>query len=642
MFVKNHKLAQIILVFAGIITCLFTIFYDQLRGKSSISFGALQWIGLIAGILLIVVGVFLRSQNFQNFLSKIIRFFIEEIPSIDLPKQKQWVIDLGTILIFLLIAIAFFCGRWKGANPVVDLGSDAANVATYAAVLDHPQNFSNDFLYYSKSNFSYYVSFHLPYLRLASKVFGGYGLAYLSLLIPVIFIQLTGFYTFGKVFYKNRFWAFLLAFLSLIIIYTESSDYWGIYKDPQPRMLFAALLPWLLTLAYQSLSKPKLRYACMVLIGLMLYVHPVSAPGVAFAIWLAFLLLKPDGKKIGTHLAELLGLGLIFVAMAIPFSLIYLNSRDIAPTGVSYETALTTFQSTNLAMFNIKATLLGLFKNLSVTFLLPLALIGWLVSWFMFAKKQEVKLLLFWIFGILLVGVGITLLEPLIDSKMKVLPVLLQLNRDLRYLIPLLEISVLFPLAQLFTSIKATSRLKILVKALVAIIGIALVAVLVTGYKNVTQDVLDMKGYAQQAVRCWGKGILLCPKTHSLDQTQTLEYISEKTATDASFISIPPINMSKVIRYQGLRSISFEIVNVKNFLNVDITKYLEMSAKADEWENIQTIKESRSRFKANLEFASEIGADYAVVSSKDAIEMAAGSYPIVFASGGYAIIDLNQ
>jgi hypothetical protein len=554
--------------------------------------------------------------------------------------KYRWIIDLVILMLFLVIAIAFFAGRWKGASPVLNLGSDAANVATYAAVLDHPDNFAKDLLYNNTNNFSYYVSFHIPYLRTFANAMGGYGLAYLSLLIPIIFIQAAGFYLFGKRLFKNRFFALLLAGLSLVLLYTESSDYWGIYKDPQPRMLFGAFLPWLLWLAYASLKRPVLRYWTMAFVGMMLYLHPLSAPGVAFAVWLGFLLNKPSEKTKGRHLLEMLALGLVFIAAAIPFTITYINSRDLAPAGVDYATALEAFKTKGMAMFELGNTLLELLRIITFTLLLPLSLAAWAVGWFKLALKTEVKLLLTWVLGLLFVGSGITLIEAAIDARMEIMPVLLQLNRDLRYVVPLMEISVLLPLAIIANRIKTTNWKGIIQKSVMMILGAGLVAILVFSFRTQTKDKLDLKGYAQQAIKCWTGGTFFCPDSTNNDLKETLAFISEQTNSDAGFISIPPVKMSRLIRYQGLRSVVFESADIKTLLTSNMSAYFAIQSQVEVWNNIGGISDEAERFAAYLDFASANQADYAVVSADDAANYLPDTYNVVFTSGEYAIVKI--
>lgn len=637
---RRSRIIQLILLSSGLFILLSAIFYDLLRGKHAINFGRLQWLTLIFGLILILIGLAWQTREMKGIGIKVKECFSKVISSASHHQHHSWIFDFFVIATFALIAVAFFFGRWKGAVPVIDLGSDAANVATFAAVLDNPQNFVNDFIFNKTSNFRFYVSLYLPYLQFFSKLLGGYGIAYLSLLVPIIFIQLVGFYFFGKVLFKTRFWSLLLAILSLFIIYTGSSDYWGVYKDPQPRMLFGALFPWLLTLAYLSFKKPKLRIATMILIGFMLYIHPVSTPATAFAIWLGFFFNRPDKKRFVIHLLEMFALGLIFIALAIPFSLTYISSRNLSPSVIDYSTSLALFKTYDLAMFDIIGTVQIFLKSLTVTWLLPIAAIFWVIGRQKTKYRFEMNLFLIWTIGLLVVSVGVTIIESVLDTKLQVLPVLLELNRDLRYIVPLLESIIVLALAGISNAIQLTTWSKVLQKGLISIAGISIIILLAVGYKSVTEDILDMHGYAQQAFSCWFQGEVFCPDPSPQDRQKVLSYILNDTEINASFVSIPPTNLSKLIRYQGLRSVAFDIDDTKTFIAVDMAKYLSLNPQIEHWQQIQTMPDDGLRFQAFLDFAKASGANYAVVSAYNVQDFGVGSFSVIYSSGFYAIIKL--
>jgi len=638
----NQRIVKLFFIVLGFILTLIGLFFDLVNGKGHISLGPLQLASLSVGLVALFTGIAWGTVWGKQIKINIQRFFAREVNCPKRDPKRYWVFDVIFYAIFLFIALAFFVGRWKGIVPVVDLGSDAANVATFAAVLDHPENFLNDFVYYDTGNFKFYVSFHILYLRIVSNIFNDYGLAYLSLIIPIIFIHSVGFYVLGKKLFKNRFFAFLLAILSLIIVYTESSDYWGIYRDPQPRMLFAAFLPWLLLVAFSCLKRPVLRYLTMAIIGLLVYFHPNSAPGIAFAIWLGFLFTKPQGKKVGVHLLEMLGIGLIFFMAAIPFMTAYMGSRDLILSGMDYDTALVEFKTLGMAMFRLGETLLRLLKIFISTLLLPLAVIAWFVGWLKLEQKTEIKLIVIWILGLLFVGCGIPFLEAFIDEKLQIMPVLLDLNRNLRYIVPLLEISILLPLAGYANRIQIKNRKGVMIKCLVTFLSLGIVIILCMGFRKVTKDMLGLQEYAQQAVTCWMQGNFFCEDTTGSDEQELLAYIRENTNIDDGFISIPPLNLktSRQIRYQGLRSIVFEISDDGVFLASNMTEYFAIKPDISQWETIETIKDDEERFLAYLDFADEHGADYAVVSSTDARHYIANQYSVVFTSGDYAIIEM--
>jgi hypothetical protein len=549
-------------------------------------------------------------------------------------------IDVVVHLLFLSIAFAFFIGRWNGVLPVANLGSDGANVATFAAVLDHPANFANDFVYYTTRSFGYYVSVYIPLVQFIENFTHDYGLAYLIMAVPIIFSHLSGFYFLGKRVYRNRFWAFLLAMLSIVLIYAESSDYWGVYKDPQPRMLFGAVLPWVLSLAFVSIRNFKLRPWTMVVIGLLFYVHPLSAPSIAFAVWLGYAIYKPDGHSIGKHALTLFSQGIILIIMAIPFIFMYLNARDINPGASDYAAIQGFLQTSSMGMYRLWSVLQNYGRILFSSLLLPTALIGWLVARFVYKQKQITRMMLIWMVAIFLVSFGITIIESLIDKQANILPIFVQLNRSLRYIIPLLEVLAFLPFALFTNSLALKTRRDLLSAIAVHGLGLALMALFCFRFYAVTKDVLDIKFFAQKAAVCWTQGNFFCPAAKNEGTANLLDYVANDTAVEATFVSVPPANISKVIRYQGLRSIAFESRDLGTLSSTDVSKALYWKDFVTLWKANAEIDDAQAKLDGYLALAAEMGADYAVVSS-ETIQGLQVPGEIVFSSDDYSLVLLN-
>jgi hypothetical protein len=634
-----QKRVRVFLGFIGIAILFLSVFFDLLTGKP-ISIGFVQIFGILFGLILAAICYF---WNFP-FFKRISTIFSKDMEIKESPPSKKAatgkVIDILVVILFLAIAFAFFIGRWKGLLPVFNLGSDGANVATYAAVLDHPANFANDFVYYTTRSFGFYISIYIPLVQFIGKFTHDYGLAYLIMAVPIIFSHLAGFYFLGKRIYRNRFWAFLLAMLSIVLIFAESSDYWGVYKDPQPRMLFGAVLPWILSLALASIKNIKLRPWTMIVLGLLFYVHPVSAPCIAFAVWLSYVFFKPAGKKVGRHTLDLLLQGLLMVAVTVPFIYLYLHSRDISAQGVDFSTATQLVQSSNLGMYRIYEVLGNFVKILTSSLLLPVALIGLLLAKYVFKQKDIVRIFLIWIVAIFLVSFGITIIESLIDKQANILPIFVQLNRSLRYIIPLLEVLVFLPFALFTNSLTLKTRRDLLSSAAVHLLGLALMALFCFRFYAVTKDVLDIKFFAQKAVVCWSQGNFFCPAAKDEGTADLLDYIANDTALEATFVSIPPANISKTIRYQGLRSVAFESRDLGTLSSTDVSRALYWKDFVTRWQATAEIDDAQARLDGYLALAAGIDADYAVVSN-EAIQGLQIPGEIVFSSDSYSLILLN-
>ena len=620
----------------GMLFFVFGLFYDFILVNSVIAFGKKQIFLIGIGLLLLTFSLLIKKEIFSPQWKNSKNWLVLQLKRINLQLSRH--LDLLVILFFVFIGICFFFGRWQGNLPVVHIGTDAANVATYSAVTYHPQNFTADFIYGDKQNFSYYVSIYIPLLQILSSIMGGYGIAYLSLLIPIIVLHGTGFYYLGKALYQKRFWAFLLAISSLIIIYTESSDYWGIYQDPQPRMLFGAVFPWSLLLAYQSLSNPKLRFLTILLLGAMLYINPVSIPGVAFSIWLGFLVFKPREKKTLRHLTEVLGFGLLFASMAIPFAMIYLQSRTIIPTSVDYSEAISYFAASNMGMFSLKETLLGFLKTMTNTFLLPLGVISGVLAYVFTIKKREVLLISIWIFGLVLIGGGLTWLGNTIAKATQTMPILLQMNRDLRYVVPLLEIILFLPLAYASKQIKGSRSIDTSKMISLKILGIVILFILTSSFYTVTKEKLDVKMYTQKTITCLTTKKLFCSPMQNKHLVELLEYVRNETQENENFITYPSIDIRRQIRYQGLRSIAFDINDINALRIVDPGKALAFRDLIDSWETIENVQDKKQQETLFIQFARELKADYAIMLTPVNAEFV---NEVVYSNETYSIIRLS-
>ena len=122
-----------------------------------------------------------------------------------------------------------------------------------------------------------------------------------------------------------RSYATLLALMSLRKV-DLTIDYIGSFHDVEPRFLFQAFLPWLLASVIRLGDRPSLWPMIMAGAGLLIYVHPVSAPSVAFATWLGLWAYRVE--TIPVALLRLIVAGVVFLLVSAPFLWVYLKSRE--------------------------------------------------------------------------------------------------------------------------------------------------------------------------------------------------------------------------------------------------------------------------------------------------------------------------
>jgi hypothetical protein len=555
-------------------------------------------------------------------------------------KSWNWC-DGFIILFFFLLAILFFLGRWNGLTPFSDLHSDAAYLSAYAASLDHPEAFTGDSLFNSPGNFGYYTSLQVPLIRLLTKITGGYGLSYILLMIPYVFFQLTGFYFLGKLLYRSRYFSLLLAVTTIFIIYTQAGDYWGIWYDPQPRMMFQAFFPWLLLLVILSLTRPRFRWLVMIATGLLIYVHPVSTPAIAFSAWLGYLIFKPTGVTWKHHLIDQFLYALIFVLMTIPFVYQYSNNRDLtSASSVDYEAARAFLERIFPSTFQIRFTFSS-FLLAGLTYsLIPLAYLGSTQVFRHPEERQRLGLILLWVAGLLIISVGLSSFEIFIESKLHQLPILLDLIRGLRYVIPLLEILVFWPLALSWNNAGLAADLGAVRRFGLAGLALGIIVIFSLMFpKSFTDQFPGFRfpDHRLKTLECLAGGKVVCPRKELQDESEMIEYIRSNVEKNIAVISIPPLYLGGAVRFQALHSVAFDPNDLTRLAPGNISRAMEMEKDMKEWSQIDRLP-GEEKMEKYLDFGRRKQAGIAVIRNPVPEWLNAN---IVFSNQTYSLIRLE-
>jgi hypothetical protein len=545
---------------------------------------------------------------------------------------RDWLI----LFLFLGFTLLFFLGRWNGLTPFIDLDQDAEIVNSYAASLDNPGMFTGDPLFADPSNFGYYVSFQVPLVRFLKTLVGDYGTAYIALLIPFLLLQLTGFYVFGRVLFRGRLFPFLLAILSTFLINTRSWDYWGVFNDPQPRMMIQSLLPWVLSLVILSINHSRLRWLVFACLGIMIYIHPVSIPAIAFAIWFGYLCVKPKDSRWGPHFLQMVGFGMVFLLFTIPFFWKYLGNREITEAiNLDYQTAISFLKGIFPGTFELRLTQAQMIAGVLQSGLVLAAYVG-AVMIFRFSRERErFWMVMAWIAGILIVSIVFNSLEQQIEYRLQILPVLMQLNRGLRYTVPLMEVLALWPLALLWERADEIKDLKIVYKAISALAGVLLLIIFSIRFPATFET--PIPDYRFSALRCMATGRLVCPDPHLLDQTDMVDYIRIKTPQESLFLSIPPLDMGGAIRYEALRPLAFDQKDMLRLSLSNVAGAMALQPFNISWEEIILMPEE-DQLAAFLEFAALRNADFIVAQNPIPDWLVAR---ILYANNSLSLLDLR-
>lgn len=528
-------------------------------------------------------------------------------------KVNRW--DWLSAVVFLAFAGIYFLGKLQANYPIVILGGDGGNIASYAAALDHPGWFQADPALGASNNIGIYATIHIPLIRALYRLTGDYGLAYAWLVLPQTFLQLLGFYTLGRVLFRKRLWAILLAFLTaMTVINIGLGEIWGVLQDALPRVTFQSLLPFLLALTLVWKDRPARWPWLMLFAGLLVYVHPISAPAWGLAIWLSLWLLQPKSWSWKRRSLVMLGLGVLFLLVLTPYALNYLSYRG-RDQGADYTTVMTILQAYSPAnLLNVPAALAGFLWNSTKSLLLPLALVGFVATWLL--KKNDrtlVKVVLLWMAGLFVASVIIPFAEQLIEARLHILPFETELVRCIRYFVPLLLVFWIWPLAE-WTPRQANPI------ARRSAIAVAIVLVGFWGATNrpAVRDIF-------QTFVCFSRARLVCPAPGPLNdliltlrtQTQPGEGVLVYNQ-DTAFVS-----QSLSVRYAALRPLVYTLRDSGLLGYSNRSALAGWLATTQQMDSLRALTDPQARLDGLMPLARRLGADYLVVDFSVTPEMLA-------------------
>ncbi len=463
---------------------------------------------------------------------------LQEKTESDLSELSSWSLADNVIVVGIMLFSVFYCIALLTLLPFDQIqGGDAANIAGFAAGWDYPENFYGDGLLSNPDNFRFYATVHIPVLQFLAPLTGGYGSAFSSLLGLHVFLQSFGFYILGKLLFQNKYWAVLLVVLNLMPVWFNLGEFWGAYPNAIPRFSFQALLPFLLAAVYYWRLTPKAWPWVMAFAGLLVYAHPVSAPGWAFAVWLSLWLFLPKAYTLPRKVAYMGFIGLICTAVVLPFLIHYLANHEhgaVENQRQVYEIMKGRFLEGYL---ELPTAVKQFFLILHKKYLLVLSVIGSSITLVLHRSRRDVLLVLLWIVGLLIFNVCLPILGHTIAEMRGEIPAQIDLIRGIRYLVPLMLLFCIWPLVELSHRFKAY-HFKI------SAIGAILVSIWVYWHPI---------GFFPKAVGCWQQGDFQC-FTDRIHGTAELLDALPGGVPPASPIFVAPSAMdtSLAIRYHSL------------------------------------------------------------------------------------------
>jgi hypothetical protein len=298
-----------------------------------------------------------------------------------------------------------------------------------------------------------------------------------------------------------------------------------------------------------------------------------------------------------------------------------------------YTTVMTVLQTYSPSdLLNAPAALGSFLWNMTLSLLLPVALVGFVVTWLI--KKDDhtqVKVVLLWVAGIFIISILVPSVERMVEQWLHILPLETELVRCLRYFVPLMLLFWLWPLAEL------TPRL-VNLQARRAIIGLGIV---LFGFWAATNrpDVSAML----RVITCISKARLICVSNRPIDELLATLRTQTQPGEGVLFFNQDPVNTSQTlsVRYAALRPM------VYTERDSGILGYADRSAlpawltTTEQWESLRAITNPQERLDGLVSLAARLKADYLVIDFKVAPEILA-SLPVtvVMQNDGYILLKL--
>lgn len=503
------------------------------------------WRLVAPGIKQLVSGLRRLIESNDGWVEKKLTPFLH----LSAPRSLHWPVDyqlpdLVAILFFLLLAAIYQLSVSRHGFPNVILGGDAANIASFAAGRAFPALFSGDAILGNLNNIGLYVTVHLPITIWLEKLLGNFGLAYSVLLFPHVFLQFFAYYLLGRVLFNHRYWAFLFTLAVSAPMDLAGGEVWGVVGDGMPRFTYQVLIPFILILLLSAWRERPQRWPwVMVIAGLMAFVHPVSTPTWAFALWLGFWPMMPPALPPRKKLFEMFKLGLILTAALLPYISIYLTYHQGGRGSTDYDLVfyiLNNYFPYNL--LNIPGAVEVLLQVTGQFGLLWYGLTGLALTFLVFkTERSRLVQMLTWMAAIAFVSILVPTVEQAIERALRIIPLQTELMRGMRYLVPFLFIFWFYPLAEL-TNRAARIQLTRAVFAVGTLLTLSWL------FLNPPLPVLAIP----QVVECWSQGKIICPD--QTDYADALTHIRTDTPEQSKFVVFLTNRWSGIeVRYLGLR-----------------------------------------------------------------------------------------
>jgi len=505
--------------------------------------------------------------------------------------------DIAVIAAFALISFAVFWARGGLSPPVLDLTSDAANIATMAASQDFPDNFASD-SQFRDFRPGFYVALHVPATRLLYRLTQDYGQAFTLLLIPTLFGYLIAFYTLGVTLLGSRWYGLALALANMLLVKGPRDTAWGPFKDALPRFDHAILFALVLALLWRWRGRPWLWPILFFLAGLGLYVHPVSTPALALMLAGACIgLAIYQGNLRRQVLATIVGL-IAFCVPVLPYALAFtraqVSSEEVKSVSAEEAREIANIVENRFTgdYLSPSRTILEYLSRRHMLFgILPCLAVGILLlhHWRNERTWAVTGMCVGLVFGLVVATVVIPITFEILTPPWEATAFKGELPRPLRYLVPITYIVALAAIDAVRVRTKgSTSRLLCVFIGCAAMVSaIALAPRAVRAVRNATGDRANERAAVIELIKA------------VRDRCEASKRICA--------ITEDPL----VLRYGAIRSLAFAPKDVPSESNLALAK--QWLNDMTEFKRIKGIQNYSLRVKEAIRWAQEKEAEYVIL-----------------------------
>ena len=480
--------------------------------------------------------------------------------------------DLVPVL--LIAALAFVISvdvlntRHDGMYPTGDTAIYSSHIASWL----WPSFFSGDpFLGDRWVNGPLFAIVFFPLGMLFRVLFGDFLTAFSVMNFPIILAQGLGFYFLGKRLFSGRTRALLLVVATYMPAF---GIFWNVQAYTLGRTWYMALFPFLLLACLRYGPDPRSWNWLMGAGGLSMHVHPVSAPGVGFAMLIGLAAFKPNGWSARFLLWRLFLGGLAFLAGALPFTITNFIMSERGPIA-DYDSYLQILIYSGYTFAGVGIFVGKMFEHGYIVVLVAGGLISAVVAWTMRAPdRAPVNFLIFWCFALVFATTAFPWSDYQMATWNEARPNLPEMVRGLRYLAPMAWIFMLLATFAVFDRMTpaapVTRRALRPATATATAMAIVLVGLFGAGAKLPRTAPYIYAWYQfvpmLTTLSCWSKGRFLCAnpgQDHLIPVIEHLKSTYPKGTRILPFVNYYPgvtvsqANLASIIRFTARLPVAF-------------------------------------------------------------------------------------